>query len=700
MKKILLSVCLVPLSIALLISDAAQSPAEETPHGEVLWDTFGVPHVYGKNEAGVFYGFGWAQAQSHGNIVLHLYGEARGRAAEYWGEKYVESDRWVVTNSIYERAGEWYKEQTPQFRADLDAFANGINAYAAKHPDQIDPAVKAVLPVTGVDVMAHAERLVQYIYVAPAERVLHPRPSSEESAGSNAWAVAPSKSASGNTMVVSNPHLPWPTGYFTYYEAQLEGPGIDMYGATQVGLPILRFCFNNEHSFTNTVNTTLGATTYKLTLAEGGYLFDGKVLPFQTSEKTIRVKQPDGELKDVKITIRKTVQGPVFVQPDNTTVALRVAALDRPGMLQAYWDMGLAKNFAEYKAALDRDQIATFNIVYGDRQGHIMYEDNAILPDHANDDFAYWNNLVPGDTSATMWNKYVSYDRLPAVVDPPSGFVRNSNDPPWFGTYPQTLDPAKYPAYVAVRGPMSFRAQMSAHLLLSEPKITYDQLIQLKLSTRSLLADRMLPDLLAAAEKSDSPAVKQAVTVLKAWDHYDNNDSRGALLFETWASKFMGPAFSSYANFAVPWSFNDPINTPSGLKDPAGAVHMLELAAAETIQKYGTIDRPYGEVSRFHIGDVNLPGNGGFGNTGIFRTISWGPMENGQRKAIFGDTWVSVVEFSTPIKAMGLMSYGNSSQPGSKHMNDQLSYLSRKQLRTLWMTRPEIEKHLESKDTY
>ena len=111
------------LALCALTPALAAAPAADKPHGEILWDTFGVPHVYGKNEEGVFYGFGWAQVKSHGDLVLRLYGQAQGRAAEYWGQDYADSDRWVITNGVYDRAKQWYAEQTPQFRKDLDAFA-------------------------------------------------------------------------------------------------------------------------------------------------------------------------------------------------------------------------------------------------------------------------------------------------------------------------------------------------------------------------------------------------------------------------------------------------------------------------------------------------------------------------------------------------------------------------------------------------
>jgi acyl-homoserine-lactone acylase len=672
--------------------------ASDAPHGEVLWDTFGVPHVFAVNETGVFFGFGWAQAQSHGDVILHLYGQARGRAAEYWGEAWADSDQWVVTNGIYERAAEWYKQQTPQFRADLDAFAAGINEYGTTHPDRLSADAKMVLPLSGIDIVAHAHRLMNFIYIASPQKVLGMAPAAV--GGSNSWAVGPAKSASGHAMLLANPHLPWAPGYFTYYEAQLEAPGIQMYGATQVGLPVLRFCFNDQLAFTNTVNVVAGSTVYSLSPADGGYRFDEKVLPFEVVERKIRIRQKDGSMKDEAMEIRRTIHGPVFTRKDGKLVALRVAGLDRPGVLKEYWDMALARNFADFERALKRVQVPMFNIVYADRQGHIMYQFNGIVPRHPSGDLAYWSNAVSGDTSATLWNDIHPYEDLPRVLDPPSGFVQNANDSPWVATYPVALDPQKFAPYMSSMAPMSLRAQQSVHLLMSKPKLDFADLTRLKLTTRSLLADRILPDLLEAAASSDVPEVKSAVTILKAWDHNYETSSRGALLFESWASKLMGPTFVDNSQFATAWSLADPIETPRGLKDRAAAVKMLEDAFIETREKYGSADREFGDISRFHLGNVNVPGNGGFGNTGIFRTITWSGLKDGERIPVHGETWVSMIEFSTPLKAMGLMSYGNSTQPGSKHRSDQLEFLSRKELRTLWRTRGEVEKHLEERYSY
>src|SRR5277367_475698 len=64
------------------------------PKAEILWDQYGVPHIFATDRESMFYANGWAQAQAQGNLLLHLYGESRGRAAEYWGASHLELDRW------------------------------------------------------------------------------------------------------------------------------------------------------------------------------------------------------------------------------------------------------------------------------------------------------------------------------------------------------------------------------------------------------------------------------------------------------------------------------------------------------------------------------------------------------------------------------------------------------------------------------
>ena len=136
----------------------------------------------------------------------------------------------------------------------------------------------------------------------------------------------------------------------------------------------------------------------------------------------------------------------------------------------------------------------------------------------------------------------------------------------------------------------------------------------------------------------------------------------------------MGPNFMSETNFTKPFSLKDPLDTPSGLKDPAAAVHMLAAAAIDTKKRFGSLDRPYGDVTKYKAGDVSVPGGSGSGSIGIFPSMIFGRFgKDGTRDAVSGESWISMVEFTTPLKAEGLMTYGNSTQPGTKHRSDQVA---------------------------
>ncbi len=679
---------------------ALAAPSEAVLQNEILWDSYGVPHVYGEDEQAVFYGYGWAQAQSHGDVIFRLYGEARGKGAEYWGADYEDTAVWLLTNSTPERAQDWYDAQEPGFKADLDAFARGMNDYAAANPDDIDPDVLKVLPVSGVDVVAHAHRLMNFIYVANPSRTIGPS-APPLKAGSNTWAIAPSKTESGNTMLLQNPHLPWATGFFTYYEAHLTGPDFEIYGATQVGLPVIRFAFNSQMGISNTVNSLLGSTSYALTLKDEGYVFDGEVKPFEVTETSYKVLQDDGTLIDKPLTIRKSVHGPVFTRDDGVVIALRVAGLDRPGMLKQYFDALKSKSFEEFNTVMSRLQVPTFNITYADKDGHIQYLHNGMLPRRDSGDLEFWSGLVPGDTSDNLWTDIHPFAELPRVADPESGFVQNSNDPPWLATWPAPYSADDFPSYTSRRGPESLRAQASIQMMADNDQISFDKLVELKISERAGMADRVLDDLLAAAVDDPDPEMQAAVSVLTEWDRSFSSDNRAGLLFEEWAGLFTGPRFADDSNFAQPWSEDAPLTTPSGLKDPAAAVEMLRKAIMSTKEKYGAIDRPFGEISRFDIDGKNVPGHGGYGNLGSFNVITWSPLnEQGYRTPIHGEAWVAMVEFSDPVKAYGLMTYGNSRKAGTTHYNDQLDHFVNNQYRELWLQRSDIEANMESRTLF
>ena len=672
--------------LVLLLNNGVQS-APETGN-QILWDTYGIPHIYGENTKSLFYAFGWAQMQSHGNLILRLYGQARGQAAEFWGEDYLESDRWVQTMGIPNRANAWYESQNPIFRNYLDAFVGGMNAYAKEHPEALTEELKVALPLKPVDVLAHEQRVINFTFVVDPER-LEDIAENDTPKGSNGWAIAPSHSQSGNAMLLANPHLPW-SDLYLWYEAQLIAPEINAYGATLVGFPVLTIAFNDNLGWTHTVNTHDGWDAYELPLANDGYRFDGEVRKFDREEKVLKVKEKNGNLRSQSLVVRRSVHGPILTEKQGKAIALRVVGLDRPAALQQWWDMARSKNFSEFETALKRLEIPMFTVMYADREGHIMHLFNGQVPIRKSGDFKYWSGTIAGNTSETLWSKNHPYADLPRVVDPPSGWLQNTNDPPWTTTFPRAIAPDNYPAYMAPRGPMDLRSQRSAKMLLEDEKISFDELMQYKHSTQVELADRILDDLIPAARQGSEKA-RRAAEVLATWDRKVDADSRGAVLFAFWKQ-----AMDADRLFAKPWSEDAPLTTPDGLANPAEAVRVLEATATKVEVTYGALDVAWGEVFRLS-GEANLPANGADGALGVFRSVWFAPRKDNRFQAVAGDSFVAAIEFSNPVKAMALNSYGNATQPGSPHAGNQSQLFARKELRPVWRSRSEIEAHLSSR---
>jgi acyl-homoserine-lactone acylase len=686
-------------SLALVTAGcSASAPASLTPveiQAEILWDSYGVPHIYAANRRGLAHAFGWAQMQNHGDLLLRLYAQSRGRAAELLGPDYLAEDRWTWTVDVPGLAARDYALQRPEMRAHIDAFVAGINDFARRHPELIGDSVRAVLPVTGVDVLANQQRLALARFLTSRGQVQAETRNWQR--GSNAWAIAPSHSASGHTLLLANPHLPW-SDIFTWIEAQYSMPGVNVYGGALVGSPVLQIAFNDDLGWTHTVNTQDTQDLYELTLAGDGYRYDGDVRPFTERLHVLRVRDSLGVLHDDTLRIQSSVQGPVVAAKPGKAIALRVVGMvpATPYGFEQWWDMGRAHSLVDFQRAIQPNQITGQNIIYGDRAGHIMafYGGNTPARSHGNG--AYWAGIVPGDSSSTLWTTVHPFAALPKTIDPPSGWVQNANDPPWYSTFPAAVRPADYPSYFAPQG-MGLRPQRSVHLLQADSSFTWDEFVRDVRDTRMELADRILDDLLPLARASASDDVRRAADVLSRWDRTSDAGSRGGVLFVQWWSDY-GRRMGAKNRYAKPWSARDPLDTPDNLADSAAALGALASAAASVTKAYGALDVPWGDVFRLREDSLDLPGNGASGAYGVFSVVDYQPVENNRYQAVGGDSYEAVIEFSSPVRAMSLVPYGNASRTGSPHRTDQLRLFAQKQFKPVWRTRAGVEAHLERRE--
>jgi len=668
------------LFITLLWVSSCSVTKKETT--QIAWDSWGVPHITSNNVEELFFAQGWAQMHNHANLIIELYGSARGKGAEYWGESKLQDDILIHTLGFEELAIEWETNQDPETKRIYKSFVNGLNAYAEKHPKAIEKANKIVLPLTTKDLNMHSMYVIFTRFIGGNDLG---RVKRWPDMGSNTYAIGPKKSTSGNAMLVQNPHLPW-WKEFIFFESHFKLNGENMYGANLVGMPGISIGFNDHLGWSHTDNTIDNADTYELDLKEEGYVLDGKIEKFKTSKKKLQIKKANGNLREHEITVLKTVHGPVVNQKENKVLAIRMVGYDRPNMFLQWWEMINSTNFDEFESALKMAQIPFWNVMYADKTGEIFYLFNGLVPKRNEDSWAYWDRIIPGGKSSDIWTEVHPYEDLPKIKNPENGWLQNANDPPWTSTIPIILDPNSYPDYMAPKH-MYFRAQRSARMLLEDESITFEELQNYKLNTRLEFADRILDDLFEAVDNSNSEKAKEAKIVLENWDREANANSKGMLLFYNWAKKF---GVSNVKNYTTQWNIENPNTTPDGIANPVLAVQLLKEAALEVESKFGRLDPPWGDYYRINYNGKNLPANGIDGSMGVFR-VAW-PAGNDKNNMYVGggDSWVAVIEFSKKIKAKVLLSYGNASQKESIHNGDQLELFSKKELRNAWIYQEDI----------
>jgi acyl-homoserine-lactone acylase len=228
-------------------------------------------------------------------------------------------------------------------------------------------------------------------------------------------------------------------------------------------------------------------------------------------------------------------------------------------------------------------------------------------------------------------------------------------------------------------------------MMMEDESISFDELVEYKLSTRLEFADRILDDLFTAVDESDSEKAKEAKVILENWDRKADADSKGMVLFYNWARKFN---VWRQSNYTIAWDNKNPETTPDGLSDPSRAVHLLEVAATEIETKFGRLDIPWGDYYRINYNGNDLPANGIDGSMGVFRVASPGGADDDHMYVGSGDSWVGVIEFGDEVHAKVLLSYGNATQSDSPHNGDQLELFSRKELRDAWFTEAEVKANI------
>lgn len=665
-----------------LVSVVSCSTGDLKYEDEILWDTWGIPHIYASNDDGLYKMMGWAQMRNHGNLILKLYGEARGKSSEYWG---ADPSQDILLNKIglLEGAENTWQNMSQTDKEVINSFVDGINAYCEKYPGQIEAKYKEVLPVKAVDVMYHTARVMymEFLIARSLPTAYRWKP------GSNAWAVNGSKTATGNAMLLANPHLPW-NEFWLFFEAHLIKGNNSLYGTTLVGLPTIGIGFNENLGWTHTVNTLDNVDFFEITIKDNQYLIDGEYRDFEVDSVIVKIKSDNAE--DEKLIVKKkSAFGMVFKEYEGKALTITWPNMDGKLSPVSQWKaMGEAENLDEFKIALNQNALPLFNVIYSDKKDNILYHFGGNVP-KKNGDWEKWQRILPTSSSEELWDGYYSSSELPGYTNPESGWIQNANDPPFTSTFPPALKPSDYASHISPNN-MIFRPQRSAKLIMNASDLTLDNFIKLKHDTKSELALRLQDDFEALKGLTKDSLTTASLNVLTEWDASFEASSKGAILFMNVIQQ-MGTA----GIFETEWSFENPVTSPDGLKNPEQVLGIIKMVAQSQTDQLGNLDPEYGDLFRLKVGAHEFPGNGGPGNIGIFRTLYYVPGGDGKYYPYHGDSFVCAIEFGEKVQAKALLSYGNATQPGNPHVGDQLQLFAKKELRPVWYTRAEHEANLE-----
>ncbi len=677
-------------------------------------DEYGVPHIVGDSERAAFFGYGYAQAQDHLERMMLQYRDAQGRRAEVlgfaalgdgylrflpyeyrWDGDYLQ--RLLRTRScVTENRG---RIPAAVYRI-LDAFARGVNAYIAEHRESIPAWIDSV---SAEDIEAlERSHYMRFYSVHDALSKLDEKPYAFPSFGSNQWAIAREKSASGRIIHVEHTHMPW-ANRFQNYEAHLIAPGLNTAGISWFGSPFFLDGFNDRITWSATYNDPNIADVYEEKLNPANlleYLYDGRWRPVRVERETFRVRGPAG-VDSITLPLYYTHHGPV-VRIDRER--RRAWSVKLPNFDGVNYSAGLyailkARNLPEFKRAMAGQFMPRWNLLVTDTS-NIYWVHNGLVPRRAGD--FDWSKPVPGWTSATEWGPYFPFEAHPQVLNPSSGFVQNCNNPFWVVTKNSGLDPRSPGPWYLKRLPrpdageeaLNTRGERLFAVLAQNRKFTLDEMKGLAFDTYVLAADVVVPLLERAriAGLAQDSRVSRVIERLHDWDRRSAADS----VPYTWMH-FWGRAYRelySPAKFARFNAYDRRRIDTGSAEEQKMAVAALTAALSRVEKSFGSLETPWGQVSvTVRGGTFPMDGDSLYG---VLHPDEGIEQEDG--RIFCNDGWghLLVVMEGEPKEVWSLLPYGESESPSSPHYNDHARLHSRRQAKRFWFAPAEILAHTES----
>jgi acyl-homoserine-lactone acylase len=726
---------------ALLFLLTAASPPDmtrwraEASRVTISRDDWGIAHVHGHTDADAVFGMIYAQAEDDFPRIEANYLTNLGRTAEADGEKAIWQD---LRARLYVNDNELkadYARSPVQMRRLMDAWADGLNYFIAAHPN-VHPRVLThfepwmVMSFTEGSIGGDIERidldkLRDFYSQAPSKLVAGPihlsladargpawtsdvvrndGSSDRESRGSNGIGIAPKLTTDGGSLLLINPH----TSFYFRSELQMSSDeGLDAYGAVTWGQFFLYQGFNPHIGWMHTSSGVDNVDEFaeKVERRGSGYCYwYGQICrPMGMRPISIRYRTADGRFATRTFDAFMTHRGPIVRSENGRWIAF--AMMDKPvAALQQSYLRTKASDLASFMRISEFKANSSNNTVFADDKGEIAVLAPQFMP--RRDNRLDYTKPVDGSDPGADWRGLHAVSELPNTINPPNGWVFNSNDWLYSAAGPYSPKPANFPAYLDTAG-QSYRTIHATRLLSQPGRWTLDRLQTAAFDSAQPSFEVLVPILVSAwhaLPPSDPRRARfaQPVAALASWDKRWGVGSIPNTMAQFWGAELLKTVRSR--------RWDDHLNLFR---------HMEQLSAAEKLDAFarglnrlehdfGSWRVPWGEVNRFQrispVIDASFMDTGPSIPVG-FTYSAWGSLASfatsqkpGTRRwyGTSGNSFVAVVEF-TPKgpHARAVTAGGESGHPDSPHFADEAQRYASGNLREVYFRPDQLKGHTE-----
>lgn len=686
----------------------------------IIRDNYGVPHIYGKTDAGVVFGLMYSQCEDNFKGIERNYLYQFGKQTEVDGESSLATDIQLQLIADSADAIKDYKTSAPAFRKLLDAFADGINYYLYKHPEVKPKVFKRFEPwyalmftdgsVAATETGGIKLDETKEFYINGGDKLgyIPNRPGrayefvNERETGSNGFAISPSRSASGHALLYINPHVPF---YFRSEVELVSEEGLHAYGAVTWGQFFIYQGFNKHCGWMHTSSYADVADLYaeKMVKKDGKwfYEYNGALKPVTERKLVVNIKKGD-KLEQKTITGYYTHHGPVVGSRDGKWLALKANNRSYNALLES-WQINKANNLAEYKKAMDLVSNATNATVYADDKGNTIFWYGNYIPKR--DPKYDWSLPVDGSTPATEWQGVHRLKEIVTTINPATGWIQNCNSTPYTDAGAGSPDKSKYPAYMAPDGE-NYRAVTAIKILKDARHLTLDGLIAKGYDHYLAAFDDLLSALFKAygsAPDSSKSTLSAPIAILKQWDRNTAVNSVASSLAIEWGTamlKLLPPPKTDQESTFITQRIKTLANATPGKQQ----LEILNAVMKNLQSRFGTWQVPWGDMNRYQrpadgiTFDDKLPSipvgltGSGFGQLPSFQSRTVNTLK---RYGYSGNSFVAAVEFGPKIKAKSIMTGGQSFDATSKNFTDQAQGIIEGKFKDVLFYREDVLKHVQ-----